>query len=62
MAIFKYIVGLFVAPAVISQSVIDLSGSSWTLTNPPHNNISVRGHVPSQAHLDLYASHMITDP
>ncbi|KAL2048389.1 hypothetical protein N7G274_000300 [Stereocaulon virgatum] len=62
MSNFKYLVGLLVAPTVISQSVIDLSGSSWTLTNPPYNNISVQGSVPSQAHLDLYASHVITDP
>ena len=62
MGISKYLVGLLVAPTVISQSVIDLSGSSWMLTNPPYNNISVKGSVPSQAHLDLYASHIIADP
>ena len=62
MAMFKTFIGLLVAPRVISQNVIELSGSSWTLTNPPYNNISVSGSVPSQVHLDLYAAHVIPDP
>lgn len=62
MAMLKTFIGLLIAPPVISQNVIDLSGSSWTLTNPPYNNISVPGSVPSQAHLDLYAAHVVPDP
>lgn len=44
-----------------AQKVINLSGSDWTLQNLPLN-ISVPGSVPSQAHLDLYASQVIGDP
>ncbi len=62
MAILKVVVGLFLALTVIAQKVIDLSGSDWTLANPPYNNISVPGAVPSQAHLDLYAARVISDP
>ena len=62
MAILKIFLVLLSASAVISQKVIDLSQSIWTLTNPPCNNISVSGSVPSQAHLDLYAAKVIPDP
>ena len=44
-----------------SQNIIPLSGSSWTLSNPSLN-ISVPAHLPSQAHLDLYAAQVIGDP
>ena len=62
MAIFKVILGLSMIPMIIAQNVIDLSKSEWKLTNPPYNNISVPGAVPSQAHLDLYAAGVISDP
>ena len=62
MAIIKLVLGLFLTLTVIAQNVIDLSGSEWTLANPPYNNISVPGAVPSQAHLDLYAAGIISDP
>lgn len=62
MGVFKVILGLFLTLTVVAQKVIDLSGSDWTLTNPPYNNISVPGAVPSQAHLDLYAARVISDP
>lgn len=51
----------FVVGGVLSQKIIDLSGSDWTLENLPLN-ISVPGSVPSQAHLDLYAAQVIGDP
>ncbi|TKA32880.1 hypothetical protein B0A50_01106 [Salinomyces thailandicus] len=44
-----------------AQEVISLVGSGWTLSNPDLN-ISVPAHLPSQAHLDLYANHVIGDP
>ncbi len=62
MAILKALLGLFLTLTVIAQKVIDLSGSDWRLTNPPYNNINVPGAVPSQAHLDLYAARIISDP
>lgn len=46
---------------VYSQSVTNLSGNNWRLTNPDLN-ISVPASTPSQAHLDLYASQVIGDP
>ena len=62
MAIFRVVLSLSVVPTIIAQNVVDLSKSEWKLTNPPYNNISVRGAVPSQAHLDLYAAGVISDP
>lgn len=44
-----------------AHKIIDLSGPDWTVSNPALN-ISVPGHLPSQAHLDLYASQVIGDP
>ncbi|KAK4995050.1 hypothetical protein LTR66_005059 [Elasticomyces elasticus] len=55
------IAGLLSACLVTSQRVIDLSLSDWTVSDPG-NNVSVPGHLPSQAHLDLYANHIIPDP
>jgi len=46
---------------VVSQNVIDLSTSQWTLSNPVHD-ISIRGSVLSQAHPDLYREGVIPDP
>ena len=62
MAIFKLILGLSATLTVTAQNVIDLSGNDWILANPPYNNISVPGAVPSQAHLDLYAAGIVSDP
>ena len=52
---------LLLTTSVLSQYVIDLSETDWTLENLPLN-ISVPGSVPSQAHLDLYAAQVISDP
>ncbi|KAF2765513.1 glycoside hydrolase [Teratosphaeria nubilosa] len=49
------------ASAATSSKVISLEGDRWTLSNPT-GNISVPAHLPSQAHLDLYAAHVIGDP
>ena len=62
MALLKLVLGLHFTLTAVAQNVIDLSGSDWTLANPPYNNISVPGAVPSQAHLDLYAAGIISDP
>lgn len=48
-------------PLALGQQVLDLSQSSWTLSNPGLN-ISVPGSLPSHAHLDLYAAQVIGDP
>ena len=48
-------------PTVLSQTVLDLSQSSWTLQNLGLN-ISVPGSLPSHAHLDLYNAQVIGDP
>lgn len=62
MAIFMIVLGLAIIPMIVAQNLIDLSKSEWEVTNPPYNNISVPGAVPSQAHLDLYAAGVISDP
>lgn len=61
MAIPNLFAALLFVVGVLSQNIIDLSGSDWTLENLPLN-ISVPGSVPSQAHLDLYAAQVIGDP
>ena len=61
MAILISYTVLLLTTSVLSQNVIDLSGTDWTLENLPLN-ISVPGFVPSQAHLDLYAAQVIGDP
>ncbi|KAI1109677.1 glycoside hydrolase family 2 protein [Nemania sp. NC0429] len=50
----------FVAAIARAQSTYDLSNVRWTLTNGV--NVTVPGHLPSQAHLDLYAAGVIGDP
>ena len=60
MVIQKALLYLYVS-SVSAQKVINLSGYDWNLQNLPLN-ISVPGSVPSQAHLDLYASQVIGDP
>ena len=44
-----------------AEKVISLVGDNWTLSNAALN-ISVPAHLPSQAHLDLYAAEVIGDP
>jgi beta-mannosidase len=44
-----------------AENVISLVGDNWTLSNAALN-ISVPAHLPSQAHLDLYAAGVIGDP
>lgn len=61
MLIPEVAVAVFFATSVVSQKVIELSESHWTLENLPLN-ITVPGAVPSQAHLDLYAAQVIGDP
>ncbi|KAJ5287348.1 hypothetical protein N7478_003034 [Penicillium angulare] len=46
---------------VLAQHVVDLTGDGWTVSSKALN-ISVPGHLPSQAHLDLYAANVIDDP
>lgn len=48
-------------PLTQSQNVVSLVGDDWTLSNP-ELNVSVPAHLPSQAHLDLYANQVIGDP
>ena len=45
----------------VSADVVDLRGSKWTLQNS-NGSINVPGSVPSQAHLDLYAAKVISEP
>lgn len=42
-------------------NLLDLSTQKWTLSSPTLN-ISVRGKVPSQVHLDLFEAGVIGDP
>ena len=44
-----------------ASNVLDLSFQRWMLENQAYN-ISVRGKVPSNVHLDLYAAQVIGDP
>ena len=53
--------GVIALSALSTQTVVDLSGSDWTLLNLPLN-ISVPASLPSQAHLDLYAAQVIGNP
>lgn len=46
---------------VAAKNVLDLSSQRWTLENQAYN-ITVRGKVPSNVHLDLYAAQVIGDP
>ena len=57
----KIVTGALCLSITFAQKIINLSGNDWTLQNLPLN-ISVPGSVPSQAHLDLYASQVIGDP
>lgn len=42
------------------QHVTNLSDVKWTISN--HNNVTVPGKLPSQAHLDLLAAGVIGEP
>ena len=61
MAVWTALTALLFTASALPQKVIDLSANDWTLENLPLN-ISVPGSVPSQAHLDLYAAQVISDP
>ena len=50
-----------ILPFASSNKVISLEGNGWTLSNPSLN-VSVPAHLPSQAHLDLYANQVIGNP
>ena len=50
-----------ILPLVSTQNVVSLEGNDWTLSNP-ELNVSVPAHLPSQAHLDLFANQVIGDP
>ena len=53
---------LLVSNSLVSaQNVISLVGDDWTVSNPALN-VSVPAHLPSQAHLDLYANQVIGNP
>ena len=57
----KGIAGTSLLATALSQSVVNLHQLNWTVSDPG-SNISVPGGFPSQAHLDLYAAGVITDP
>lgn len=48
--------------AAATPKVLELSKQKWTLTSPDHENISIKGKVPSYATVDLYNADLITDP
>ncbi|KAK3670317.1 hypothetical protein LTR78_009771 [Recurvomyces mirabilis] len=50
-----------VFPLTSAQNVVSLVGNDWTLSNDLLN-VSVPAHLPSQAHLDLFANQVIGDP
>lgn len=47
------------AATAVAGSVLDLSSQNWTLSS---SNVTVAGHVPSHAHLDLLAAGVIGEP
>lgn len=60
----KSLVGLAVIsayPQVTALNILDLSSQRWTVASESLN-ISARGRVPSQVHLDLSAAGVIGDP
>ncbi|KAJ7901256.1 glycoside hydrolase family 2 protein [Mycena leptocephala] len=52
---------LWFLPCCVLATVFDLSSLHWTLTNQ-NGSISVPGSVPSQVHLDLVRTGIITEP
>ncbi|KAI0778937.1 glycoside hydrolase [Trametes elegans] len=60
MAKLSLLAGL-VLPALVAADVQSLAGLDWTLTNA-NGSIAVPAKVPSQAHLDLFAAGVITEP
>lgn len=50
-----------IVPLASAKNVISLVGNDWTVSNDDLN-VSVPAHLPSQAHLDLYAQEVIADP
>lgn len=53
--------GLALSHVTSAERVITLVGNDWTLSNK-NGSISVPAHLPSQAHLDLYANGVIGEP
>ena len=54
---------LLASTHVTAAKVFDLSEAKWTLTSPGNDSVAaIKGQVPSQAHLDLYAAGIIPDP
>lgn len=54
-------VAAILVPYASAEKVISLVGNDWTVSNDALN-VSVPAHLPSQAHLDLYAQQVIGDP
>lgn len=54
-------VAALLVPLASAEKVISLVGKDWTVSNDALN-VSVPAHLPSQAHLDLYAQEVIGDP
>jgi beta-mannosidase len=66
MRLIKHIAALAATTLLLplttsAQNVISLVGNAWTLHND-ELNVSVPAHLPSQAHLDLYANQVTGDP
>ena len=54
---------LLASSHVLASKVFDLSEANWTLTSPGNDSVkAVKGQVPSQVHLDLFAADVIPDP
>lgn len=53
--------GAFLLKNTTGQNVIDLGKANWTISDPGQN-VSVAASLPSQAHLDLFAAGVISDP
>lgn len=59
--LFHLFILLLSLPFISAENVVSLVGDGWTLSNP-NGSISVPAHLPSQAHLDLYAAGVIPNP
>ena len=58
VAICGLTVGTFGASSSGKQTIRELSGEKWTITNE-HGNITVAGKYPSLVHLDLHTAGVI---
>lgn len=53
----------FLASSLTTAKVFNLSEANWTVSSPGNDSVqAVKGNVPSQAHLDLFAAGLIPDP